>query len=41
MADLSLKRGFVVTTGEERRSAGRGIEILPWAAIARGDPDFG
>jgi len=41
MADLSLKRGFVVTTGEERRSVGRTIEILPWRALARGEVDIG
>lgn len=34
MADLSLARGFVVTTGNERRSVGRSIEIIPWGAIA-------
>ncbi|MGH9366637.1 MAG: ATP-binding protein [Thermoanaerobaculia bacterium] len=37
MEDLSLKRGFVVTTGRERRSIGRSIEIVPWEAIVRGD----
>lgn len=41
MADLSLKRGFVVTTGEERRSIGKTIEILPWHAIARGEVEIG
>ena len=41
MSDLSLKRGFVVTTGEERRSIGSSIEILPWHAIARGEVDIG
>lgn len=41
MADLSLKRGFVVTTGEERRSIGSAIEILPWHAIARGEVEIG
>ena len=40
MADLSLKRGFVVNTGEERRSIGSAIEILPWHAIARGDVEI-
>ena len=40
MADLSLKRGFVVTTGTERRSLGRAIEILPWQAIARDEVDL-
>jgi len=41
MADLSLRRGFVVTTGEERRSIGSAIEILPWHAIARGEVEIG
>jgi hypothetical protein len=40
MADLSLKRGFAITTGEERRSAGNGIEILPWRLLARGEVDI-
>ena len=33
MADLSLKRGFVITTGEERRSIGKAIEILPRRSV--------
>lgn len=41
MADLSLKRGFVITTGDERRSVGKAIEILPWRAVARGEVDLG
>ena len=41
MADLSLKRGFVITTGEERRSIGKAIEILLWRSVARGEPDIG
>jgi predicted AAA+ superfamily ATPase len=40
MSDLSLKRGFVVYTGEERRSLGRSIELLPWGAIASGHVDL-
>ena len=40
MADLSLKRGFVITTGEERRSIGKAIEILPWHSVARGEVDI-
>jgi predicted AAA+ superfamily ATPase len=40
MADLSLRRGFVVTTGTERRSLGRAIELLPWQAIARGEVEL-
>lgn len=39
MADLGLKRGFVVSTGDERRSLGS-IEILPWGAIAAGEVDL-
>jgi hypothetical protein len=41
MEDLSLKRGFVVTTGDEHRSVGKAIEILPWQALARGEVDIG
>lgn len=41
MADLSLKRGYVVATGEERRGVGKTIEILPWRDIARGNVDIG
>ena len=40
MADLSLMRGFVITTGEERRSIGKAIEILPWRSVARGEVDI-
>lgn len=40
MADLDLKRGFVVYTGEERRSIGSSIELLPWEAIVAGDLDL-
>lgn len=40
LSDLGLRRGFVVTTGEERRSIGSSIEILPWAGIARGEIDL-
>jgi len=35
MADLGLRRGFAVYTGEERRAIGRGIELVPWREIAR------
>lgn len=41
MAGLSLKRGFVIMTGDERRSVGKAIEILPWQALARGQVDIG
>lgn len=40
MADLSLKRGFVVNTSTERRSIGRSIELVPWSALARGDVEL-
>lgn len=40
MADLSITRGFVVSSGSERRSIGKSIEIIPWAEIARGNVVF-
>lgn len=40
MKDLALKRGFVVYSGDERRSVSPGIELVPWAAVARGDLDL-
>lgn len=40
MSDLGAKRGWVVTGGNERRVAGRGIEIVPWSAIAQGEWPF-
>jgi predicted AAA+ superfamily ATPase len=36
MDDLGLRRGWVIYTGKERRSIGRGIELLPWTAITSG-----
>lgn len=36
MSDLSLSKGWVITTSEERRQAGRGIEVLPWTDVVRG-----
>jgi predicted AAA+ superfamily ATPase len=39
MADLGLKRGFVITTGEERRSLGA-LEVLPWRQVAEGRIDL-
>jgi predicted AAA+ superfamily ATPase len=39
LTDLRLKRGFVITTGNERRSVGP-IEILPWSEIAEGGIDL-
>lgn len=37
MQDLGAKRGVVVYTGDERRDAGRGIELLPWARLVSGE----
>jgi predicted AAA+ superfamily ATPase len=39
MADLRLRRGIVVYAGEERRSMGGGIELVPWRSVAQGDWD--
>jgi len=36
MKDLSLKRGWVISTGREQARVGR-IEIVPWEAVARGE----
>lgn len=36
MGDLGLKRGYVVYTGEERRHAGAGIELVPWRGVVDG-----
>ncbi len=36
MADLGLKRGIVVYTGDERRAATPAIELVPWDDIASG-----
>ena len=40
MSDLGLKRGFVVYTGDERRSIGSSIELIPWRAICQGELDL-
>ena len=40
MSDLGLRKGFVVYSGAERRSVTSAIELIPWAAIARGDFDL-
>jgi len=40
MSDLGLKRGFVVYTGDERRSVGTSIELIPWRAILEGKLDL-
>jgi predicted AAA+ superfamily ATPase len=37
MKDLGLRRGLVVYGGEERRSMGGGITLLPWDSVRRGD----
>ena len=37
LQDLGVRRGLVVYTGDERRQAGHGIELLPWAAVAAGE----
>ncbi len=39
--DLSLKRGWVVSTSHERRKIGRGIEVIPWNEVAHGMIDLG
>lgn len=36
MKDLGLRRGWVVTTGPERRRLSPGIEMIPWLDIASG-----
>jgi uncharacterized protein len=36
MKDLGLRRGWVVTTAEERRRLSAGIEIIPWTELAAG-----
>jgi len=37
MKDLGLRRGWVVSTGRERRRLSPQIEIVPWADIACGE----
>jgi len=37
MADLGLRRGLVVYTGQERRTMGGGITLVPWDSLARGE----
>jgi hypothetical protein len=41
MRDLSLNRGWVVYTGSHRRTASRGIELVPWESLAAGSSDVG
>jgi predicted AAA+ superfamily ATPase len=40
MADLGLRRGFVVYGGDEARTLGNGIELLPWRAVASGEVEL-
>lgn len=40
MKELSLRRGWIVTTGREPRSIGGGIEVVPWDGIVRGEIDL-
>ncbi len=40
MADLGLKRGFVVSMAKERRQLSKGIEILPWDQVVSGAIDL-
>jgi len=40
LSDLGLRRGFVVTSGDERRSITPSIELVPWREIASGRFDL-
>jgi uncharacterized protein len=40
MKDLSLRRGWLVTSGHEKRDLSHGIEIIPWHDIASGQIDL-
>jgi len=40
MKDLGLRRGWVVSTGRERRRLSPGIEIIPWAEVASGQVEL-
>ncbi len=40
MKDLGLSRGWIVTTGTERRRLSAQIEIIPWAEIVSGQVDL-
>ena len=40
LRDLGLRRGWVVTTGRERRRASPEIEIIPWAELAAGQVEL-
>jgi predicted AAA+ superfamily ATPase len=37
MADLGLRRGYVVTTGSEYRKLGHGVELIPWSLLESGE----
>jgi len=37
MSDLDLRRAIVVYAGEERRTMGGGITLVPWQSVARGE----
>jgi len=41
MADLRIARGWVVTTGTERRDIGHGITLVPWADVVSRRETFG
>jgi predicted AAA+ superfamily ATPase len=36
MSDLSLPRGVVISGGDERRSIGGAIDLVPWQAVVEG-----
>jgi hypothetical protein len=40
MADLSLKRGYVIYTGSEPRMLGGGIELIPWDLVRAGQAEL-
>lgn len=40
MKDLGLKRGWVITNGNERRKLSNEIEVLPWKMVANGEVDL-
>lgn len=40
MSDLGLKRGYVIHTGDERRSVGSSIKLVPWPAVRQGEIDL-
>lgn len=41
MQDLGLKRGWIVYGGTEVIRLGKGIEVVPWNTVTRGEVDFG